>query len=110
MAAKSGSAKKAQDLFDDPKETDFKPDTSAKVNPEKDLDDESKADWMKRRAKEDKVAKEGAKEVKCWYEERNGKLLKRVKKKNGNVHSMYIGKVKKCKDLIETLKKQGKMK
>jgi hypothetical protein len=88
----------------------FDKDNSAKINPEVDVKEENKAEWLKRRVLEDKLAKEGSIEVGSWYEISNGKLLKKVKKKCGNVCCFYIGKASKHKDYIATLKTQGKLK
>jgi hypothetical protein len=88
----------------------FEQDLSAKVNPENDIADENKGEWLKRRALEDKQAKEGALEIGSWYEISSGKLLKKVKKKSGDVCCFYIGKAASHKDYIEVLKTQGKLK
>lgn len=88
----------------------FDMDDSAKINPEVDVKEEDKAAWMKRRVLEDKAAKDGSIEVGSWYEISNGKLLKKVKKKCGDVCCFYIGKAAKHKDYIAVLKTQGKLK
>jgi hypothetical protein len=83
-------------------------DTSAKVDPTKDLDDESKAEWLKRRAKEERKHKMGLKVKEEWYEINAGKkLVKKLRKNNGGVYTLYVGNVKKkdVKDFLATLKK-----
>lgn len=71
-------------------------DPSAKVDPSKDLTDESKAEWMKRRAKEERKHREGLKVVDEWFELiNNKKLVKKMKKNNGGVYSIYICNVQK---------------
>lgn len=83
-------------------------DTSAKIDPSKDLTEESKADWLKRRAKEDRKHKMGLKVKDEWYEINGGKkLVKKLRKTNGGVYSLYVGNVKKkeVKAFLATLKK-----
>jgi len=87
----------------------FKADRSAKIDPEKDLTtDESKAEWLKRRAKEDRKHKAGLKVKEEWYEINAGKkLVKKLRKNNGGVYSLYVGNTKKkeVKEFLATLKK-----
>ncbi len=83
-------------------------DPSAKVDPTKDLSDESKAEWLKRRAREDRKHKAGLKVKEEWFEVNAGKkLVKKLRKNNGGVYSLYVGNVKKpkVKEFMATLKK-----
>ncbi len=74
----------------------FDADTSAKINPEKDISEERKDEWLKRRNKEDRKHKADQKVVEEWYELIGGKkLIKKLRKKNGGVYSLYICNVKK---------------
>lgn len=85
-------------------------DLSAKINPTKDLADENKADWMKRRAKEEKKHREGLKVVDEWFEVVGGKkLIKKMKKNNGGVYSIYICNISKPqnKHVMNSLVKDG---
>lgn len=87
----------------------FMADTSAKIDPSKDITDESKAEWLKRRNKEDRKHKAGLKIVDEWFELVAGKkLVKKLKKNNGGVYSIYICNVKKPKnkDVMAMLVKQ----
>ncbi len=85
-------------------------DRSAKVDPEKDLkDNESKADWLKRRNKEDRKQKQQNVVLDEWFEVVAGKkLVKKMKKKSGGVYSSYICNIKKKKnqDVMKGLEKQ----
>lgn len=86
----------------------FKADPSAKIDPSKDLTEESKAEWLKRRAKEDRKHQLGQKVVSEWFEIIAGKkLVKKLRKKNGGVYSIYVGNTKKpdVKEFLRTLKK-----
>jgi hypothetical protein len=87
----------------------FNADTSAKVDPTKDLNDESKAEWLKRRNAEDRKHKAGLKIKDEWYEvtAHGTKLVKKLRKNNGGVYSLYMGKTKKAdvKAFMATLKK-----
>lgn len=81
-------------------------DYQAKVDPSKDLDDETKAAWMKRRAKEERKHRQGIKVVDEWFEVIRGtKLVKKLKKNNGGVYSIYLGNTKnpKTKEFLSTL-------
>lgn len=74
-------------------------DASAKVNPAvdlKDMSEESKAEWLKRRNREDRKHKAGLKIVDEWFELVAGKkLVKKFKKNNGGMYSIYICNIKK---------------
>lgn len=74
-------------------------DTSAKVDPTKDLDDESKAEWLKRRNKEDRKHKAGLKVVEEWYEVIDKKkLVKKLRKNNGGLYTLYMCNITKPKN------------
>lgn len=84
-------------------------DTSAKIDPDKDLDQETKAEWLKRRAKEDRKHKSGLKVSETWYEIIAGKkLVKKIRKNNGGVYSLYVCNIKKPqnKDVMGMLVKK----
>lgn len=75
----------------------FTADSSAKIDPTKDLtDDESKEKFLKRMKREEAAHRKGQKVVDEWYEVVNGKkLVKKLKKNNGGVYSIYICNIKK---------------
>ena len=87
----------------------FIADTSAKIDPSKDLDDETKAQWLKRRAQEDRKHKAWQKITAEWFEiiAHGKKLVKKLRKNNGGVYSLYMGLMKKpeVKAFVATLKK-----
>ena len=86
----------------------FKAQAGAMVDPEKDLTDETKAKWLKRRAKEDKAHKAGIKVIEEWYEcVGNKKLLKKLKKNNGSEYSLYIGNFKKQPEILAIAQATG---
>jgi len=45
--------------------------------------------------------------VDTWFTLRNKKLVKCIRKSNGNVYSIFAGMQKNCKDQIEQLQKDG---
>lgn len=85
-------------------------DPSVKKNLES-LDEESKAEFLKRVAKESRTQKAGNKVADEWFEVIGGhKLVKKMRKSNGGVYSIYVGNVKskknpKAKEFLKTLKK-----
>lgn len=66
------------------------------------LDAETKAEFLKRRAAEDRAKKKNNKILEEWYCLGPGgdKLLKRVLKANGSVYSFFMFRVKKNKDIF----------
>jgi hypothetical protein len=77
----------------------FRADPTAKVDPTKDLTEENKAEWLKRRAKEDRKHKAGMKVLDEWFEIVQGKkLVKKIRKNNGGLYSLYICNVKKVEN------------
>jgi len=85
-------------------------DYSAKVDPSKDLAEENKAEWIKRRNKEDRAIKRGLKVLQEWHEIVGTKVLHKVKKNNGGVYSTYVCNAKKRPDIVALLKSEGKLK
>lgn len=89
----------------------FNADNSAKIDPTKDLSEESKAQWLKRRNLEDRKHKAGLKVKDEWFEvtAHGTKLVKKLRKSNGGVYSLYMGKTKKpeVKAFMATLKKDA---
>lgn len=71
-------------------------------DPEK-MNEETKAEFLKRRAAEQKVIKKNNKVLKEWYSlsAYGGKLLKRVLKANGNIYSFFMFNIKKNKEIFE---------
>jgi hypothetical protein len=63
-----------------------------------------------------KIAKEFHEEkaskgiAETWYTLENGKLIHCQSTKNGNVHRVYVGNIKGCKDEIVRLQAAGKIK
>lgn len=80
----------------------FTADNSAKINPSvdlKDMPEESKVEWLKRRNKEDQKHRAGQRIKEEWFELVAGKkLIKKFRKNNGGVYSIYICNIKKPKN------------
>jgi hypothetical protein len=72
------------------------------VNPDT-LDKESKAEFLKRRAAEDKILKKSNKIIEEWYcKSQNGnKVLRKVLKANGGIYSFFLFRIDKNKKMFE---------
>lgn len=106
-AGSTRAAKKAEE-----QNTSFDKDESAKVDVEKDLeDDETKVEWLKRRAKEDEEIKENrSKSVKEWLEVNGDKVLLCKRKKNAGVFKKYWFNKKRHPAAFEKAKKEYEVK
>jgi hypothetical protein len=58
---------------------------------------------------ENKTAKDALKVVKTWYEEKAGKIVKKVKKNNGAVYSFFMFKVKGNESLVKQYREEKKL-
>lgn len=77
---------KDQQIFDDIKD---------------DMTEEQRGEWMKRRANEERSAKDDAKECDRWYEKKGSKLILKIKKKSGGCLSFYRGNFKRQPEILE---------
>lgn len=64
----------------------------------------------KKLAKEFHEEKTSKKVVTEWYTLENGKLVQCKVSNTGNLHRIYVGSEKGCKDDIQRLKQEGKLK
>jgi len=79
-------------------------DKSALIDPSK-LEGESKSAFLKRVAMENRKQKAGNKIADEWFEVSAGKkLVKKIKKANGGVYSIYVGNIKKNKETNEFMR------
>lgn len=66
----------------------------------KDMSEERKDEWMKRRAAEDRAAKENNVTLSEWYVKKGDKLILKKKKKSGGNYSYYVGNFKKNPNIL----------
>lgn len=57
----------------------------------KDADEETKTEWLKRRASEQAETKKNNTVVETWYVKVGNKLVRKQKKKSGGAYSHYVG-------------------
>jgi len=82
----------------------------AKIDFEKDVKEEDKAEWLKRRAKEDREFKKANKKVDEWYVLKGNKLVHKIRKASGGVYAKYICNIKKHPGMLEEVKAKGLLK
>lgn len=75
------------------------------------MDEETKAEWYKRRAREDAEHKASLKVVDRFYVKKGSKLVEKIRKSNGSCYTIYRGNFKKhpeiLTDEVKSLLKEG---
>lgn len=69
-------------------------------NVSQDMSEERKDEWMKRRAAEDRAAKENNITLEEWYVKKGDKLIFKKKKKSGGCYAYYVGNWKKNPNIL----------
>lgn len=65
-----------------------------------DADEETKTQWLKRRAAEDRALKENKKVAETWYSKVGSKLVRKQRNGAGSVLTSYLGNYKKHPEIL----------